>query len=209
MSLGKLLIFVDFFSILPIIIYTSRIKNISSEYSNLFYILLAGLISGCFSLFDMSAFHIGIIRLVYIFIEIQFFLIIFIKWIDTTHRIKLKYLHFLFFSFWLIDVYIKFKINNSSVDVMYLAQLLILTFIGLKFIATKSKVKVSQVLTMLPLIIYSIYFIIVNLLMHWLYNKETKDLFMNLYGIINLINFLSYISYSLAILWAPKKEKYL
>ncbi len=209
MSIDKLLVFVDFISILPIIIYISRIKIISPVYANLFYILLAGLFSGIFHLFDLSAFYLGIIRLVYIFIEMQFFLIIFIKWIDKTHRIKLKYLQFLFFSFWLIDVYIKFYINNSSVDIMYLAQLLILAFIGLKFITNKSKITVDQVLTILPLIIYSIYFIIVNLLMHWLYSKETKGLFINLYSIINLINFLSYISYSLAFLWAPKKEKYL
>jgi hypothetical protein len=209
MSIDKLLVFVDFISILPIIIYISRIKIISPDYANLFYILLAGLFSGIFHLFDLSAFYLGIIRLVYIFIEMQFFLIIFIKWIDKTHRIKLKYLQFLFFSFWLIDVYIKFYINNSSVDIMYLAQLLILAFIGLKFITNKSKIIVDQVLTILPLIIYSIYFIIVNLLMHWLYSKETKELFINLYSIIILINFLSYISYSLAFLWAPKKEKYL
>lgn len=209
MSIDKLLVLVDFFLIVPIMIYMSRIKNISSEYSNLFYILLAGLISGCFSLFDISAFYIGIVRLVYIFIEIQFFLIIFIKWVDKTDRVKLRYLHFLFFSFWLIDVYFKFFVNNSSVDVMYLAQLLILTFIGLKFLTNKSKAKLSQVLTILPLIIYSVYFIILNLLMHCLYSKETKGLFINLYGIINIINFLSYISYTLAFLWAPKKEKYL
>ena len=72
-----------------------------------------------------------------------------------------------------------------------------------------SKMAISKVLIIIPYIIYNIYYIITKIILYNLYKPASKHLFIDLYRIIILINLISYFSYSLAILWAPKKEKYL
>ena len=67
----------------------------------------------------------------------------------------------------------------------------------------------SRKLIIIPYLIFSVYYAAINILMHFLFNANTQVIFNNLYNVIRWINFLSYISYTLALLWAPKKEKFL
>jgi hypothetical protein len=73
----------------------------------------------------------------------------------------------------------------------------------------KNRESLSRKLIVIPYLVFSVYYAAINILMHFLFSKATQPLFMNLYNVIRWINFLSYISYTLALLWAPKKEKFL
>ena len=103
-------------------------------------------------------------------------------------------------------------LSSKNYDIFWISVLssIILIILGIKiFTGENNKIKISQKLIIIPIIIFYIYYSILDILMVFLYSNETKTIFINLYSIINLINFLSYISFSLAFLWAPKKEKYL
>lgn len=67
----------------------------------------------------------------------------------------------------------------------------------------------SRKLIIIPFLVFSVYYAAINILMHFLFNADTQAIFNNLYNVIRWINFLSYISYTLALLWAPKKEQFL
>lgn len=67
----------------------------------------------------------------------------------------------------------------------------------------------SRKLIIIPYMVFSVYYATINILMHFLFNKANQAFFMNLYSVIRWVNFLSYISYTLALIWAPKKEKFL
>ncbi len=71
------------------------------------------------------------------------------------------------------------------------------------------KESTSRKLIIIPYMIFTVYYAAINILMQFLYNTDTSDIFMDLYNVIRWINLLSYISYTLAFIWAPKKEKFL
>ncbi|MFY8166123.1 MAG: hypothetical protein ACOVJ8_05990, partial [Sediminibacterium sp.] len=68
---------------------------------------------------------------------------------------------------------------------------------------------VSRNLILIPYLLVNVYFISSKILLHFLYSPAKESFFLDLYSIIVIFNFLSYISYSLSLLWAPKKETYL
>jgi len=68
---------------------------------------------------------------------------------------------------------------------------------------------VPRKLIIFPFIISSIYFISSKISLYFLYTPANDSFFIELYSIVVIINLLSYICYSLALQWAPKKEKYL
>ncbi len=68
---------------------------------------------------------------------------------------------------------------------------------------------VPRKLIIFPFIISSIYFITIKIALYFLYTPANESFFIELYSILVIINLLSYICYSLALQWAPKKEKYL
>ena len=115
----------------------------------------------------------------------------------------------LFFS-WIIGHIIQLNASEISIDWFNLVNKIVLMYIAIPVLnKTFSPNTYSQRLIIIPFVVFNVYFIIINLLMAFLFNKTTQPLFMNLYSLILIINILSYISYSLAILWAPKKEQFL
>jgi hypothetical protein len=71
------------------------------------------------------------------------------------------------------------------------------------------RIHLSRKLIIVPFMVFSVYYAAINILMHYLFNANTQAMFLNLYTVIRWINFLSYISYTLALIWAPKKEIFL
>lgn len=71
------------------------------------------------------------------------------------------------------------------------------------------KKAIPRKLIIFPFIISSIYFISIKIALYFLYTPANDSFFIELYSIVVIINLLSYIFYSLALQWAPKKEKYL
>ncbi len=195
--------------IIPAIICFIRLKNIPKEYLYFFIFLFAGFLNESIYLINISTKVNTISTIVYSFIETQCLAYIFCKW----RNFNLKYTRYLqiglFFS-WITGHIIQLNASEISIDWFNLVNKIVLMYIAIPVLnKTFSPNTYSQRLIIIPFVVFNVYFIIINLLMAFLFNKTTQPLFMNLYSLILIINILSYISYSLAILWAPKKEQFL
>jgi len=73
---------------------------------------------------------------------------------------------------------------------------------------TNKKERNSKLLTLIPQVFFYVFMLLIEILMTFLFNKTTMPFFIDLYKLINIINLLSYLSFSLSFLWAPNKEKY-
>lgn len=198
----------NFSVIIPILLFLFRVKEIATYYIYLEIILISGLIVECCNYFDSFNSYSIELKYFYILIETQLYLILFTKWKSIKRSNKIL-LQSIFFILWAID-FIYFRKYN--IMWMYLVQLGILIIISLDILnKTNNNALDSKIhkLILIPFLVFAIYFTVLHVLMSQLYNKATMKLFINLYSVITVINFLSYISYSLALLWAPKKERYL
>lgn len=198
----------NFSVIIPILLFLFRVKEIATYYIYLEIILISGLIVECCNYFDSFNSYSIELKYFYILIETQLYLILFTKWKSIKRSNKIL-LQSIFFILWAID-FIYFRKYN--IMWMYLVQLGILIIISLDILnKTNNNALDSKIhkLILIPFLVFAIYFTVLHVLMSQLYNKATMKLFINLYSVITVINLLSYISYSLALLWAPKKERYL
>ena len=73
---------------------------------------------------------------------------------------------------------------------------------------TNKKEKTSKLLILVPQVFFYVFMLLIEILMTFLFNKASMPFFIDLYKLINSINLLSYLSFSLSFLWAPNKEKY-
>lgn len=78
-----------------------------------------------------------------------------------------------------------------------------------KFIPLPNTSLVTRKLILIPYLIINVYYISIKIMLHFLYSPANEPIFIDLYSILVIFNFLSYICYSISLLWAPKKEKYL
>ncbi len=145
----------------------------------------------------------------------QFFLLLYFKW--DTEKIpssKKIFLHALVFLLITIDQYYDY-ISIYHIKWGSIACEIGISLYGIRLMnqfqnnLIGEKESLSRKLIIIPYLIFSVYFAAINILMHFLFNADTQTIFNNLYNVIRWINFLSYISYTLALLWAPKKEQFL
>jgi hypothetical protein len=186
-----------------------RIRDIENIYHVFAFCLIFGAINEILHLFFLRTYVSIRLTSIYHFIESQCILYVFLSWIGLKKSFR-KLLHFLFFI--LISTEFVYILNTGKYSIfwIYVLPVIILVILGIKILNSENhKRTLSQKLILIPLIVYFIYYSILDILMAILFNKQTQPLFINLYYIINVINILSYISYSFAFLWAPKKEKYL
>jgi hypothetical protein len=67
----------------------------------------------------------------------------------------------------------------------------------------------SRILILLPLIIHYLYFIMMMLIISVLYDKSSAPFLLAMFQLINILNIFQYFSFVLALIWAPRKERYL
>ncbi len=145
----------------------------------------------------------------------QLILLLYFSW-DTQKVAKYKkiILHVSVFALVLIDQYYDYLSFYHIKWANIICQIGISIY-GIRLLTQnqnnflRNKESLSRKLIIIPYLVFSVYYAAINILMHFLYSKVTQPLFMNLYNVIRWINFISYISYTLALLWAPKKEKFL
>lgn len=186
-----------------------RIRDIENVYHVFAICLIFGAINEILHLFFLRTYVSIILSSIYHFIESQCILYVFLSWIGLKKNFRML-LHLLFFVITATEFIYILNTGNYDIFWIYVLSIIILVILGIKILTSENlKINISQKLIIIPVIVYFIYYSILDILMALLFNKQTQPLFINLYYIINVINFLSYISYSLAFLWAPKKEKYL
>ncbi len=155
------------------------------------------------------------IESIYSILVTQLTLLLYFNWdSEKIASFKKIILHSLVFMLIVVDQYYEY------LSPYHIKWALILCMIGIAFYGIRlltqgqnnlisSKASLSRKLIIIPYMVFSVYYATINILMYFLFNETTKDIFMDLYNVIRWINFLSYISYTLALIWAPKKEKFL
>ncbi len=145
----------------------------------------------------------------------QLFLLLYFKWDTEKNKSSKKiFLHVLVFTLIMIDQYYDY------ISIYHIKWASIICQIGISLYGIRllnqfqnnlidEKEGLSRKFIIIPFLVFSVYYATINILMHFLFNADTQTIFKSLYNVIRWINFLSYISYTLALLWAPKKEQFL
>ena len=195
--------------IVPAIICFIRIKILPIEYLFFLVFLFTGLVNEIINFINISNKVNSISTLIYSAIEIQCLVYIFSRW-RGFRSIFIRNLQFGLFLSWTIGYIIKINPSDTAINWFRILDGIVLIIIAIPILNKRNtQDTLSHRLIVIPYIVFTVYLITLNLLMAFLFNKTTQPLFINLYSLITIINFLSYISYSLAILWAPKKQQYL
>ena len=187
--------------------------KISKPYRLFILSLFAGTLNEYNAEFQIIQFPI--FDLLYSIANTQLILVLYFSW-DTEKIDNYKKIitHVVVFFLVLIDQYYDF------VSIYHIKWALITCMVGISFYGIRlltqsqnnlisSNESLSRKLIIIPYLVFSIYYAAINILMYYLYNADTRAIFIDLYNVIRWINFLSYISYTLALIWAPKKEKFL
>jgi hypothetical protein len=192
--------------LIPLVLGVFRYKDLDSSLKYFLFYLSTGFLSEILIYFFDDKTYILIVQQLYLLLEGQLILIMFLKWSEDRNRnIFVSSMLFLVFS--VFDSYLVFNSENNSNKSINIIQFIILIIVGIRCLLKNNNLIYR--LVVIPFTIYATYYIVLNILIAFLYDESKKILFIDLFGLITFINFLSYISYSLAFLWAPKKEKYL
>lgn len=199
----------NLFILLPIIVWLYRIFDYAVEYNVFGVVLVFGFINEVIQFTANTSIAYQISSSIYYLVETE--LLLFILLCRTRLKLAFKIAcHLVFILMFSVNFYSNFGSTGTPVYWGYMLALIILVFFGIGILTnTQLKTELSKKLIIISFLVFAIYYILLNILMKYLYTKETRELFINLYNTITLINVLSYISYSFAFKWAPKKEKYL
>lgn len=207
--------FIDLLILVPSIIGLFFYKNIDKSYRLFILYLLAGSITELAYYFGFKQNEYKFFIFIYILIATQLLLTIFMKWDRKKTHFKTKLLfHFVFLLIYIVDLIIIFKYeNNMRWGQLFLYLVLSIYAINIlnqntEGLLTK-KSAYSRLLIIVPFVIFTIYYCCIRIIMFYLYNAKNEEFFSNLYNTVRVINALSYLCYSLAIIWAPKEEQYL
>lgn len=207
--------FFEMFQIVPIIMGLYRVSRIQKENTLMLIYLIVGFIF--YNLFWLKIPVEFMIIIQYGSSVILFFLIycFLIAKLQPVHFTKIIITLGIFVS---LSAFFDYRWQEGKlVKTMWFTILngLLISLLALKVL---SKIIINsiipfyknpEVLLIGPLVVFYIYFSVLLIFMHFMFNDHTMAFFKNAYSIVNLLNFISYISYSLAFLWLPKKEVYL
>lgn len=199
--------------IIPALAGMYLFRSLTKEYKFFTISILAGAMNEFNAEFKIV--NTQSVEFFYSILYTQIVLLIYFKW--DTEKIsiyKKTVTHFCVFTLIAIDQYYDY------LSIYHIKWALITCMVGISFYGIRlltqsqnnlisTKESLSRRLIIIPFMVFSVYYAAINILMHFLYNADTRLIFMDLYNVIRWINFLSYISYTLALLWAPKKEKFL
>jgi len=188
-------------------------KSVGKEYRYFIISIIAGTIEEYHSEFIAIDFYI--FDALYAVLSTQLTLLIYFSWDTKKYDRNKKYIiQAVILILVLIDQYYDY-LSMYHIKWGYIGTNICIALYGIRLLTQGQnnligyKANLSRKLIIIPFLVFSVYYAAINILMYFLFSKETQPLFMNLYNVIRWINFLSYISYTLALLWAPKKEQFL
>lgn len=201
--------------LIPTLIGLFRFNKIEPSYKFFILMLLAGTFNEINFACNPSENYKHIISHVNGIVESFCMLNLFLCWDKHPQNVKIKLVSNLVLLLLLsIGIY-NIQDHRYATNILHVLILVALSVYAFQIFNQRtigqapSKTAASKVLIIIPYIIYNIYYSITKIILYNLYKPATRNLFTDLYHIVILINTISYISYSLALLWAPKKEKYL
>ncbi len=206
-------IFFNLSIIIPALAGIYVFKSIGKEYRYFIVSIIAGTIEEYHSEFLAIDFYI--FDALYAVLSTQLTLLIYLSWDTKKYDRNKKYIiQAVILILVLIDQYYDY-LSMYHIKWGYIGTNICIALYGIRLLTQGQnnligyKANLSRKLIIIPFLVFSVYYAAINILMYFLFNKATQPLFMNLYNVIRWINFLSYISYTLALLWAPKKERFL
>lgn len=213
MELLKLDIFLNLSIIIPALVGMYVFKSISKAYRYFIIITCAGALHEYNAEFQFAPYFIT--DLVYSLCSTQLILLLYFNWdFKKTAKYKKMMMHLFTFILVLSDQYYDY-ISSYHIQWGLIASMIGISLYGIRLLTQSqnnlisNKENLSRKLIIIPYMVFSVYFAAISILMHFLFSKVTQPLFMDLFNVIRWINFLSYITYTLALLWAPKKEQFL
>lgn len=134
-----------------------------------------------------------------------------------VHKRKIFKKVLIFLLFWFIMVFSEIKIwglLSLYTEVMYVTIdffILVNSLNAIVYTLNQKNLndKSSRFLILIPIMVFCIYYIVEDILLFFLYNQKNQEFFIGLYNVLIILNYLSFISYTLAFIWMPKKEKFL
>ncbi len=203
------------FVLVPIIIGLSKIAVIDKSYYWFIVFLSIDFIYETISIFITNITYINIFQLIVNNIGLLVNFIIIFRWGYLKNNFKLKNIIIVgLIGLTILNLIIEPQ-NKIRVSWFFfichpLSEIALLHFLTtLHKASISNKKRLSIILIILPIIITGTYYSVLQILMTFLYNTSTQSLFIKLYDIIIYINLANYICFSLAFIWAPKKEIYL
>jgi hypothetical protein len=207
----------DFSIIVPIVIGSTRIRTMEKPFAIYWVLLVVGFINESIYYFIHTPLQRNIREYSYLFIETLSLTFILLCWRRSPKRKQL----FLFYSLFLFGA----MLTEILMAGMHSYRVILVKFPAYSFLVILSiatidkilsreknngKIASSKLLILIPTVISCIYTLMLMIVLQFFYAEEAKRFFIVLYrSFITSINFLSYLSFSLAFLWAPKKEKFL
>jgi hypothetical protein len=201
--------------VIPTLIGLFRFKTINTSYRLFVYLLITSSLSTINYSFNPSIYakHLGSHLLGVV--ESLLMLLLLCRWDINRINHKLKCLFIITLIILQgIGVYL-IKDNRFATNWPQILVLAALVGYGVsvltqtKFIALKRNSLVARKLILIPYLFINVYYISIKILLHFLYSPANEPFFIDLYSLVVIFNFLSYICYSISLTWAPKKEKYL
>lgn len=205
----------DFFIVIATLIGLFLFNKINKTYIPFILFLLAGSIVELSSYANFDSNVRKTIIYTYTFVANQLMLTLFFSWDEHKYKYKKILLVRVIFALLIMADILSFYFYNNITKWGTFLIFLALSVYGLNILNQHSigfyarKSTISRALVIVPFVVFSIYFTTINIVMYFLYNASNQKLFMSLYSLIWVINILSYISYSFALILAPKKERYL
>lgn len=209
----RLDIFFNLSIIIPALVGIYVFRSIKKEYRYFILTIFAGTLLEYIA--EFNVFNYFLFDTIYSILCTQLVLLLYFKW-DTEKVADYKKIitHCLVFVLVLIDQYYDY-LSTYHIKWALISCMVGISFYGIRLLTQgqnnliSTKESLSRKLIIIPYMVFSVYYAAINILMYYLYNADTRLIFLDLYNVIRWINFLSYISYTLALLWAPKKEKFL
>ena len=201
--------------IVPTLIGILRFNTIHKSYRFFIYLLVITCLNTVNYAYNPSINTKHLVSHLLGVIELVLMLTLLLRWNKTKLSYKLKCLLKAVLIFFLgYGVYLV----SGNIHATNWPQLVVLAVLSAYAFGILTQQKTTQFtsakaiprkLIIIPFILSSIYFISIKISLYFLYTPANESFFIELYSVVVIINLLSYISYSLALQWAPKKEKYL
>jgi len=202
--------------IIPIIIGAIKFNRLDYCFRLLMFDIIMGFIADFHILNEVllkTPILYNLTRRTYSVIDAVLLFMIYQFWLKKNSFNRLKALLFILILVAIIDG-VLFGISGfraSLIDILYpfiVVIFSIMVFVDL-VLEKNNEHKISKLLIVIPQIVFYSYFLIMTVLLFFLYNKSNQHFFNRLYSPIKILNAICSVSYSIALIWLPKKERFL
>ena len=128
-------------------------------------------------------------------------------------KIKLIWIVLIFSILYPADYYLQSDTNIKTpwiyISMKFVYSGLIISFIAKELLRDQQVFTNPKLLILVPLMLTFIIFDVLQLYYAFFYDFSKREFFLKSYSIYKVFLLFSYISYTIAFLWAPRKEAYL